>query len=359
MLLVGLISQFFHRWERQLASVDQNRLVRPFDWGAEWIPDHERARIEHSDPSEVVTAWADRARRDSNAWYAVAPATEYGTASLPANAKPGERMVTFESAATTPHHENNTVYTRYFPASPKPRTNGTPAVRRAVVVVAQWNADEGGHVGLCQLLQRLGISALRVTLPYHDRRKPPGLNRAEPIVSTNIGQTLQVCRQAVLDMRRAVAWLHQQGYGRIGLLGSSLGSCLSMLTAAHEPLVNAMALNHVSPWFGDVIWEGLSTAHVRAGLEAQVTLPELRELWSPISPQIYMDRVGDRPALLVYGLYDLSFPLHLSRDAVREFRIRNSKTRVRVLPCGHYTSGITPFKFVDAYYLVRFLLKAL
>ncbi len=58
-----------------------------------------------------------------------------------------------------------------------------------------------------------------------------------------------------------------QGFERIGILGTSLGSCLSMLTAAHEPRIRAQALNHVSPWFADVVWRGLSTRHVRAGLE--------------------------------------------------------------------------------------------
>jgi hypothetical protein len=231
---------------------------------------------------------------DTHAWYAVEPAREYGTVPSPADAGPDERMITFASAITTPHDANNTVYLRYFPASPKPRPDGTPAPRRAVVVMAQWNADEGGHVGLCKLLVKLGISAVRITLPYHDRRMPPELQRADFIVSSNVGQTLQVCRQAVLDTLRAVAWLDQQGYQRIGLLGTSLGSCLSMLTGAHEPLVKAMALNHVSPWFADVVWEGLSTAHVRASFEGHVDLPLLRELWRPISPQCHMERIGNR-----------------------------------------------------------------
>ena len=61
-----------------------------------------------------------------------------------------------------------------------------------------------------------------------------------------------------------------QGYERIGILGTSLGSCLSMLTAAHEPLVAAQALNHISPYFADVVWRGLSTRHVREGLEGHV-----------------------------------------------------------------------------------------
>ena len=358
-LVVGLACHLFHRWERRLASVDRNRVVRPFDWGVDWIPVAERDRVDHDAPSLVVRAWAERAMRNSDAWFAVDPAPGYGTAALPAGAKPGERMVTFESGVTTPHRENNTVYARYFPATPKPRVDGTPAARRAVVVTAQWNADEDGHVGLCRLLQRIGISALRMTLPYHDRRRPPGLERADYLVSSNVAQTLQVCRQAVVDMRRGVAWLDQQGYERIGLLGTSIGSCLSMLTGTHEPLVKAIALNHVSPWFADVVWEGLSTAHVRAGMEGHIDLPRLREMWRPISPQSYMHRIANRPSLLVYALYDLSFPLHLSRDVAREFKKHNPPTRIRVLPCGHYTTGVAPFKYLDGYYLARFLHKEL
>ena len=116
------------------------------------------------------------------------------------------------------------------------------------------------------------MSGLRLSLPYHDVRMPPELSRADYIVSANVGRTLAVCRQAVLDARRAVMWLAARGYERIGILGTSLGSCLSMLTAAHEPLVRAAALNHVSPYFADVVWDGLSTRHVREGLEGHIDL---------------------------------------------------------------------------------------
>jgi hypothetical protein len=72
-----------------------------------------------------------------------------------------------------------------------------------------------------------------------------------------------------------------------------------------------------------------------------------------------VDKVLGRPALLVYALFDLSFPLHLSRDIARQYRVRDVPTQVRVLPCGHYTTGKAPFKYLDAYYLVRFLLRSL
>ena len=141
-----------------------------------------------------------------------------------------------------------------------------------VVVLPQWNSDRGGHIGLSRLLARCGISALRLSLPYHDERMPPELTRADYIVSSNIARTVQVCRQAVLDTKRAIDWLVLQGYERIGILGTSLGSCLAMLTTAHEPRIRAQALNHVSPWFADVVWRGLSTRHVREGLNGHLEL---------------------------------------------------------------------------------------
>ena len=72
-------------------------------------------------------------------------------------------------------------------------------------MLPQWNSDPEAHVGLCQLLARVGISALRLSLPYHDDRMPPELERADYIVSPNIGRTLHANRQAVLDARRAIA----------------------------------------------------------------------------------------------------------------------------------------------------------
>ena len=247
----------------------------------------------------------------------------------------------------TPHPENNLVHARFFPARDK---------RRAVVVMPQWNSDAGGHLGLVATARAAGHHrAAHLSKPYHDVRMPPELTRADYIVSSNVVRTVQVCRQAVLDARRALWWLRDQGYERLGLLGTSLGSCLSMLTASHEPLVRAQALNHVSPFFADVVWRGMSTSHVRAGLEGHIDLETLRELWRPISPWSYLERARGRKTLLVYAKYDLTFPVDLSRKLVDEFRRRGIPTDVAVLPCGHYSTGEAPFKYLDGYYLARFL----
>jgi hypothetical protein len=336
-----VIAKVFHRWEHRLASASTDRVVRPFDWGLDWLTD---AHLPHGEPSSVLQEWGERTVQQSDAFYAVAPADDATLA--------GNRL-TFSSAVETPHAENNTVVARFFP------DGSARGKRRAVVVLPQWNADEGGHVGLCRLLNRFGISALRLTLPYHDERMPPELNRADYIVSANIGRTAQVCRQAVLDARRAVQWLRAEGYESIGILGTSLGSCLSMLTTAHEPLIRAAALNHVSPYFGDVVWRGLSTRHVRESLDSRVSLDELRRMWLPISPLPFLERVRGRRLLLVYALYDLTFPVDLSRMLVSEFDRRRIAHEVAVLPCGHYSTGVTPFKWMDGFTLCRFLSRSL
>ena len=336
-----MIARVFHHWERRLAAAAEGRVVRPFDWGLEWIDGLDGTDAE---VVEQLSVWASQAVANSEAFFALAPCRDYTLEGS---------LLSFPSAVTTPHPENNIVRARYFPdGSDRGR-------RRAVVVLPQWNADAGGHVGLCQLLNKFGISALRLSLPYHDARMPPELRRADYIVSSNVGRTAQVCRQAVLDARRAIAWLADQGYESIGILGTSLGSCLAMLTAAHEPLVKAAALNHISPYFADVIWEGLSTAHVRAGLDGRIDLEALRRIWMPISPFPYLERVRGKKVLLVYARYDLTFPVTLSKLLVSEFQRRGVEHEVAVLPCGHYSTGVTPFKWMDGLILCRFLSRSL
>ena len=348
-----MLARFFHAWERRLAFATKDRLVRPFEWGTEWIS-----------PSDTdlsadvqVERWVDQVMEDTPAFFHVPPTNDFAFDVAPSQRREqGEAgTLTFPSALTTPHAENNVVTGRWFPAAGDESLTRTANRGRAVVVLPQWNSDAGAHIGLSRVLARFGVSALRLSLPYHDVRMPPELTRADYIVSSNIVRTVQVCRQAVLDARRAVAWLASLGFERIGIVGTSLGSCLAMLTSAHEPLIRAQALNHVSPWFADVVWRGLSTQHVRHGLEGHIDLERLRHVWRPISPWSYLDQAGQTQTLLVYAAYDLTFPRDLSVVLVDEFKRRGLPHETVLLRCGHYSTGSIPFKFVDGFVLTRFL----
>lgn len=343
-----MLQGFFHAWEHRLASVNKDRVVRPFEWGVDWLSPNAHELVA---PHDAIERWVDEIMRDPTGFFETPETRDYEfQPASPEHRQKGEAgTLRFPSALTTPHPANNTASARWFPSGGD----------RAVVVLPQWNSDPEGHIGLSRLLARFGVSALRLSLPYHDTRMPPELTRADYIVSSNIARTIQVCRQAVLDARRAVGWLASQGFERIGILGTSLGSCLALLTAAHEPRIRAQALNHISPYFADVVWRGLSTRHVRQGLDGHIDLDRLRHLWRPISPFSYLERLRETRTLLVYARYDLSFPVDLSRMMVDEFKARHLPHEVAVLPCGHYSTGSAPFKYIDGYVLTRFLRRNL
>jgi hypothetical protein len=330
-----------HAWERRLAAVDTNRRVLPFAWGLDWL-----SLDPTNEPLPQILTWSRDVLANSEEFFTAPSTSDYE--------RSGD-LLRFPSAVETTEPVNNTVVARVFP--PDPRRVGSR--RRAVVVLPQWNSGREGHVGLCRLFARFGMTAVRLTLPYHDERKPHTLERADYIVSPDICRTLMVNRQAVLDARRVVDWLEREGFDHIGIMGTSLGSCLAMLTMSHDRRLQAGAFNHISPYFADVVWRGLSTKHVRAGLETGITLDDLRDCWMPISPFPFIDRVRGRNVLLIYARYDLSFPLDLSRQFIGEFRQRRIPHTEAILPCGHYTTGKAPFKYLDGYALTKFFVKKL
>ena len=186
------------------------------------------------------------------------------------------------------------------------------------------------------------------------------MERAEYLVAPNIGLTLTAVRQAVLDCRRAADWLLAKGHRRVGILGTSVGSCIGFLAFAHDERFSTGAFIHVSSFFADVVWNGLSTKHVRQSLETAVDLQQLRFLWSPISPYPFIKRLRgtDRKILTLSGRYDLTFPPELSQQAYDEFDRCGIPYRAAWLPCGHYTMAQFPFSAIAGYRIVKFLKKS-
>jgi hypothetical protein len=324
---------------------DDNRVVRPFGWGVEFIRDH----VNGDDPRTIFREHTERAMEDSDAFFALPPIDDW---------KLDGDHLTWTSAVHTPSPENNIVHARLF--RPKRERKNKP--RAGIVVLPQWNAQPDSHVEACRIFNGLGMTALRLTLPYHQERKPADIERAEHLVSSNIGRTIQSMRQAVLDTRAAVRWLHEQGIERIGILGTSIGSCTAFLAFTHEPLIDVGIFNHVSGYFADVVWKGISTPHVRQALEANVTLDELREYWKPISPLPFIPRLLNmkpRPMRFIAARYDLTFPVDLSRQVIAEVKSMGIDLDVVWLPCGHYTTAELPWKAIDAWKIATFFRKHL
>jgi pimeloyl-ACP methyl ester carboxylesterase len=167
-------------------------------------------------------------------------------------------------------------------------------------------------------------------------------------------------RQGVIDVRSCLDWQEQQGYSKLGIVGTSLGSCYAFITAAHDARIRVAAFNHASTYFADVAWHGQSTRHIRRGLESQITLETLRQCWLAASPMAYFEQFSrwPRKSLIIYGKYDLTFLPDLSREVVQQFERHGLDHKVVALPCGHYTMGEAPYSYLDGWHLASFLRTA-
>ncbi len=331
------------RWENDLCFRSTDRVVRPFELGAEWTA----GWLSDLEPVHSVD---DIIRLNQ---LIVGRSEEFFGYESPRDFQVADDWLTFTSPVETPYSENNRVHALWFPA----KGGG----RKAVVLLPHWNSKLPQHNALCSGLQKLGISVLRLSLPYHDARTPAGLARADFAVSANICRTIDATRQAVIDTRACFDWLEQKGYSDLGIVGTSLGSCYAFLATAHDPRIRVNVFNHCSTYVADVVWEGLSTRHIRQSLEEAIDLPTLRKLWTCVSPPSYWDLFSQKRhrSKFIYTRYDTTFPVHLSQQVIQGARKSNWDHDVAVLPCGHYTLGSFPFKYLAGYEICSFLKRNL
>jgi hypothetical protein len=363
-----------YEWETRLTTRDENRVVRPLEWGFEWLEPFLEANGLQSavprpeDVRDPVAAEAAMVRinqlliRHSDAFYGYRRPTDFRLELrhpqlYPTNVRPETlakdaemrqmaaegklppaEYLRFTSPERTPYPENDQVNARWYPA---PAHKDPARPKQAIVVLPQWNSDGLGHNSLCTIFNRMGISALRLSMPYHDIRRPEELERSDFAVSSNIGRTLSACRQAVVDIRCCVDWLEEQGYEHFGVLGTSLGSCYAFLASAHDPRLRVNAFNHASTAFGDVTWAGQSTRHVKQALEeAGLTQDRVRELWAAVSPCYFYEKIAgveaggpQKRVLLVYADYVSQRVLAESSGCIppRRSQLRASRPALRPL----------------------------
>jgi dienelactone hydrolase len=372
-------AQWMYDWETRLTSVDNNRVVRPLDWGLDWThnwpgrnggPSGQSSGQDSGQGSrellEYFSRFNDRIVQASDDFYSYQKPADFrlerrevqvfSTREVP-DPRLEEKVrgthaefLRFTSPVATPFPENNLVNARWFPARG----------RRAVVLLPHWNSDALSYNSLCRVLNWMGIAVLRLSMPYHDIRRPAEIDRADYAVSANIGRTLDSVRQGVIDVRCCLDWLEAQGYNRLGIVGTSLGSCYAFIATAHDPRIQVAAFNHASTYFADVVWHGQSTRHIREGLETSIDLENLRQVWRAVSPMVYFDKFSRWPrrSLIIYAKYDMTFLPEFSEQVVEQFEKHKLDHKVVVLPCGHYTMGETPYKYMDGWHLASFLRTA-
>jgi len=396
-MLGKLYAKWMFAWETALTTRDENRVERPLEWGFEHLADFGgdelAAKVARGEMTGLVAMLElnERIVADPHAFLDYKTPTDFRIEQrfpelYPTNVRPEtleqerewKRMaevgelrkvpyLRFTSAVRTPYPENDAVNARWYEEKQTIDSGEKRKPKQAMIVMPQWNADAFSHNVLCEMFNKFGIAALRLSKPYHDVRRPAELERSDYAVSANVGRTIAATRQAVADIRSCVDWLEAQGYEQIGVLGTSLGSAYAFIAAAMDPRIRVCVFNHGSTQFGDVVWTGQSTRHVKAAFEhAGLTQDEVRAMFAGVSPMTYMEDFAEtgeaspdyelkRRVLLVHATYDLTFIRKYSLQVLENFRVRGVDYVSKVLPCGHYTTGEWPYKYLDGWFLGWFV----
>ncbi len=255
--------------------------------------------------------------------------------------------IRFPSSLLTDVEENNTVWGKVTEAQ---------SSDHALLVFHHWNATSR-KPQLARFFARRGITVVEVALPYHLERSRPGAPHADYMLGPNLGRTIQSMRQAVLDGRKLVGGMRNAGYETISVLGMSLGSWVAALLAAHDPAVGKAALFLTAGSLADMVWTGRATRHIRASLEGQIDLAELRRAWGPLNLENHVGRLA-RPGLalqIVLAKRDTVVLPELSERLVTRLAEVGAEPEVLRLNCGHYSLSLPPYIIRTGLSASRFL----
>ncbi|MBS1303269.1 dienelactone hydrolase-related enzyme [Loktanella sp. SALINAS62] len=213
----------------------------------------------------------------------------------------------------------------------------------ALVIFHHWNASSRSRQ-IARFFSSQGFTVVQIAMPYHLERSRPAASHADDMLSPNLGRTIRSMRQAVLDGRKLVQILKNEGYGQVSVLGMSLGSWVAGLVAAHDQTVKKAALFLTAGSLADMVWTGRATQHIRASLEHEIDLPQLRRAWSPLNLENYAGKLA-RPDLdlqIVLAKRDTVVLPELSHQLVAQLKGSGARHRVLELNCGHYSLSLPP-----------------
>ena len=257
--------------------------------------------------------------------------------------------VRFPSAVKTTAVANNTVYGDYF----QPQGRGPFP---GVVVLHILGGEFSMSRMIANGLARRGIAALFIKLPYYGERRQGTRRR---LISLDPNQTLESFTQAVLDIRRAAAWLGQRSEvdaERLGITGISLGGIMSALAGPLEPRFRKVAIYLGGGNLGEMIWshKNAAAAAFRRSWRAKgETRASFLRIVKPIDPVTYGRLLQERQVLIVAAKHDKIVP---PQATLALWNASGRKPRLVWLDCGHISAA--QFLFGEMQRLIKFFSAA-
>ena len=87
----------------------------------------------------------------------------------------------------------------------------------------------------------------------------------------------------------------------------------------------------------------------------------MRKRLLTLSPQTYIPKFSrqEKDSSFVYARYDSTVLPEYSEGMIKAAHQHDWRYRVAAMPCAHFTSGETPFKFLMGYHICAYLKHSL
>jgi cephalosporin-C deacetylase-like acetyl esterase len=235
--------------------------------------------------------------------------------------------VTFPSPVVTAHVNNNTVHAEFYRSK-------RAGLRPAVIVLHILGGDFPLSRLFCNRLAQQGVSALFVKMPFYGPRRQ---GTSQRMVSVNPDETVAGMTQAVLDIRRSVAWLAARDDvdpQKIGIFGISLGGITGGLAAGIEPRIGHVCLLLAGGDMGRVALDAPELRKVRGELPKALGDREtLIQKLAVIDPVTYAARARGKRILMLNATHDEVIPKACTLSLWEGF----GKPEIAWYSGGHYT----------------------
>jgi len=242
-----------------------------------------------------------------------------------------EYLVSFPSVYRSGFAENDVVPLRVF--LPEPR----PASMPVVLILHYWGAtDLRVERALASELNRRGIGAAILTLPFHLQRTPKGARSGELAIRPDPELMTGTMLQSVYDTRRALDFLGSRSEFQsspIGLAGTSLGALVAAMVYAIDSRVTHASFLLGGVDFARILWSSSVVVGQREALRRRgFTEERLRAALAPIEPLNYLPQRQGGSTFVVGGLYDTVIPRRSTEELIEAL----DEPRVLWLDTGHY-----------------------
>lgn len=248
------------------------------------------------------------------------------------NAATRVSIVQFPSPVTTDVAVNNTIHAEYF----QPAGNGP---HPGVIVLHILGGDFLLSRTVANHLAQHGVAALFVKMPYYGPRR----DRTSPrrMISHDPHETVAGMTQAVLDIRRAAAWLRSRpevNPDRVGVMGISLGGIMSALSGAAEPRFDRVAIFLGGGNFAEFLWDSpLRQAEEfrREWTASGGTRDSFAKVLNPVDPVTHGPLLRGRRVLMIESRHDEVIP---PANAIALHEAIGREPQLVWLNAGHYTA---------------------